>query len=190
MLKNSFVALLLAAAIPASADVQISWGSSSSPLPSEQVESQKLGSEMAKVQPQLDDTVNRWLNAALEAQAAPPVQPAKTGQSQPKPGEDKCRMVPENRGYSTMGTGSSSAEALANAKGRVPPNCSATGKTLCDRYADMDWNGKNKDFLVAFKKHMREPRWRHSCNAYYTCANHQKKVCDGPARLGAKASKQ
>lgn len=185
ILKSLLVlAAAVAAALSTAADLEYAFPTrTASP---QEVESDKLANSMAKVQPQLDDAVHRWLDAALQAQAAPPV---KVTPVQAKAPDGKCRMVPDNRGYSTLGTGHSAPEALANAKGRVPPNCSATGKTLCDRYADMPF-ASNKDFLAAFQKHMREPKWKHSCSAYYTCSHHQKQVCEGGPRLGAAASKQ
>lgn len=177
--------LLFAAAVPALAQVEFVFPRYT-PSP-EEVESEKLATNMAKVQPQLDDAVHRWLDATLQAQVQP-VQPVKAQAFQPKPSEDKCRMVPDKRSSFTLATGFTTAEATANAKGRVPPNCSATGKTLCDRYADMHF-ASNKDFLAAFKKHMREPKWKYSCSANYTCPT-EKRVCDGGPRLGAGASRQ
>jgi hypothetical protein len=48
----------------------------------------------------------------------------------------------------------------------------------------------NKDFLPAFKKHMRDPQWKHQCYAAYTCPHHQKRVCDAPAGRTGEASRQ
>lgn len=186
MPKIWFAAVLALAASMSSAYTELNIVGSRQTASPEEIESEKLARKMAKEQAQIDEAVNRWLDAALQAQAVPPVPPVKAS---PQPGDSKCRMVPDDRGYSTLGTGHSPAEALANAKGRVPPSCSATGKTLCDRYADMSF-ASNKDFLAAFKGHMREPKWKHSCSAYYTCSHHQKQVCEGGPRLGAGASKQ
>jgi hypothetical protein len=156
---------------------------------------EKLASSMAKVQPELDKTVQARVAPVLqhvvdaaereEKEKARAVKAA-AAKSQT---EGNCRMVPDDRGLFAGSTAKSPAEGIAAAKSRIPANCSATGKTYCNRFADMPF-ASNKDFLPAFKKHMRDPQWKHQCYAAYTCAHHQKRVCDAPAGRTGEASRQ
>lgn len=139
--------------------------------------------------PAFDRSVNNELDTALKS-APKPVPPASAQQKAADKKPENCRMEPDNRGLSTRTTGhATQAAALADARSRVPASCTPTGKTYCDRFADIP--GGNKDFLVNFRKHVKDPQYKFSCGAYYTCAHHQRRVCDGPARTGpVRASKQ
>jgi hypothetical protein len=186
MLKKLVLAMLvLQAVLPARAEELHYAFPTYKPSPQE-IESSRLAKEMEKVQPETDRTVQSWLEAVLATQVQP-APPVKASPAPASPKEEKCRMVPDNRGLFTLATGYSPNEALSAAKARIPPQCSGAGKTVCERYADMKW-GSNSEFLPAFKKHMRDPKWKYSCSAPYTCSHHQKRVCEGGAPKGTGAA--